>query len=459
MQSLLFILLLLCYHTPVLAAPPVLDDFAYGCQLPQVDDTGVYALTLPLAVYEKVTRSDLGDLRVFNGAGETMPHALRSLQKAEEPKQIRQTIPFFPLQGKPSPTTSDLSLRVSRHADGTVVTVDAGATALSPVSTWYLLDLHGLEPAPSALELQWAGGRTSVFSVALAQSKDLTHWSPLVGRTVLADLDYQGKSVTARRIALPGNPLPYLRLDCLDCQEPFQLQTVTAVSGTAIPPEQWQWLRLPPQKITPAPGELVLEYELEAKMTVTGLQLGFARTNTLVRAVIESRPATEVGWRLRASGDFYALTLDGKELRNELAQCAATSDRHWRIRIDTRDSGTEGNPSAIQLELGWQADELVFVGRGSGPYTLAFGSTKLAEQLAPPNNALLSVMRDSRSESLIRRIAPGAVQTLAGEQALHPRMSAAAWKKILLWVVLLAGVGLLALMARTIYREMQAKTP
>ncbi len=459
MQSLIFMLLLLCCHAPVLAASPLLDDFAYGYPLPQVDDNRVYALTLPSTVYEKVVRSDLGDLRVFNGAGETVPHALRSQQMADEPKQVRQTIPFFPLQGKPATTAADLSLRVSRHADGTVVTVDAGTTAVRPASTWYLLDLHGLEPAPAALELQWAKGAASIFSVALAQSNDLTHWTPLVGRTVLADLDYNGQSVTARRIALPGKPLPYIRLDCLDCQEPLQLQSVTAVSGAANPPEQWQWVQLSPKKVSPDRGELVIEYGLDAKMPVTGLQLGFARTNTLVRAVIESRPTTDAGWRLRASGNFYSLTLEGKELKNELALCAPTTDRHWRIRIDARDGGADSDPSAIRLELGWQADELVFIGRGSGPYTLAFGSTKLAEQMTRPDNVLLAAMRDTRSESLVQRIEPGAIKTLAGEQALNPRLSAAAWKKILLWIVLLAGVGLLALMARTIYREMQAKKP
>jgi hypothetical protein len=47
--------------------------------------------------------------------------------------------------------------------------------------------------------------------------------------------------------------------------------------------------------------------------------------------------------------------------------------------------------------------------------------------------------------------------TLGGEQALKPRLSAASWKKILLWVVLVAGVLLLAFMTRTLFREMQAK--
>jgi hypothetical protein len=449
------LLTLLFFSNPALAASPVPVDFAYGFPLPGVEDSGVYSLTLPLAVYTKLTRADLGDLRVFNGAGETVPYAFRRPQRVEIQPQTRQAVPFFPLRGTPSAATADLSVRVRRHTDGTVVTVDAGAATSQSASTWYLLDTSILEPKPSALELQWADSAASVFTVALAQSSDLTHWSPLVCRTVLADLNYQGNTVAARRIILPARTLPYLRLDCLDCQQPLQLQAVTAVSGTSAPPEQWQWVRLAPKKIEAGKEELVIEFGLDAKITVTGLQLSFAKTNTLARAVIESRPSTSVDWQTRAQGDFYALNLEGKELKNELAVCGPTSDYHWRIRIDAEESGSGSNPTAPQLELGWQAEELLFVGRGPGPYTLAFGSTKLADQAIRQDDMLLRAMRETRSEALIRRIEPGQIKTLGGEQALQPRLTAASWKQILLWAVLLAGVGLLALMARTIYREMQ----
>ena len=62
--------LLLALTDPVTAAAPDPQDFAYGCQLPAAEDGGVFSLPLPLAVYERVTQSSLGDLRVFNGAGE-----------------------------------------------------------------------------------------------------------------------------------------------------------------------------------------------------------------------------------------------------------------------------------------------------------------------------------------------------------------------------------------------------
>ncbi len=459
----MFVLLLAAVvcSSPLHAAAPRLDDFAYGLPLPLVDGNGAYSLNIPRVVYEKATRDDLGDLRVFNGAGETVPHAIRRATREGENKQLRQTVPFFPLPGKQQPNATDLSLRVSRNRDGAVVTVDAGseATANSAQSSWYLLDTTRLETKPTALELQWNGSNTAVFTVSLAQSSDLSHWAPLMGQTTLADLNYNGSTIAARRIDLPGKTLPYIRLDCIDCREPLLLREVTAISGTSATPELWQWLRLNPETTKEGKEELVFEYRLEASLTVSALQLRFAKTNSLVRAVIESRPTVEAAWYTRAQGNFYTLNLQGKALVNELAVCAPTSDRHWRLRIVSDGAGLGGSKQAPQLELGWQEEQLVFVGRGSGPYTLAFGSTKLAETAALQDTPVLAAMQDTKSKALLQRIEPGPLHTLGGEKALQSQLSAASWKKILLWFVLITGVALLALMARTIYREMQVKNP
>lgn len=454
-----FLLAALCCCSPLQAAAPGLDDFAYGLTLPRVEANGAYSLDLPRVVYEKTTRHDLGDLRVFNGAGETVPHAIRRLPMDEAAEQIRRNVPFFPLPGKRPPAATDLSLRVSRNRDGAVVTVDAGSeTSESRTrSSWYLLDTSRLETKPTALELRWDTSSAAIFTVSLAHSSDLTHWIPLVGQTTLADLNYNGSTIAARRIALPGKPLPYIRLDCVDCREPLLLREVTAIAGTAISPDQWQWLRLDAETTGEGKEELVFTYRLDARMTVTALQLRFAETNSLARAMIESRPSPDAPWQTRAQGNFYTLNLQGKALVNEPARCAPNSDRHWRLRVTSGGSGLGGGKQAPRLELGWRREQLVFVGRGAGPYTLAFGSAKLAETGAMPENLVLAAMEDTRSESLIQPIEPGPLQTLGGEPALQSRLSAASWKKILLWAVLIAGVALLAVMARTIYREMQAK--
>lgn len=448
----LLLLCLLLVAVPVTAAVPKPTDFGYGCPLPLVDETGLYTLTLPLTVYERVTRADLGDLRVFNGAGEPVPHALRRPPQPTDQPQVRQAIPFFALPSGPPSQTGDLALQVSRHTNGTVIRVESGQAGLQPGPTGYLLDTSALQPSPAALELTWAGDRSSVFTLSLAHSSDLSHWSPLVDRAVLADLNAQGKNLTLRRITLPTKPLPYIRLDCLDCRVPLDLQAVTALSTIPAPAEQWQWLRLTPETIETDKGEQVVVYNLKARVAVTALQLRFSQANSLVKATIESRPSSDLAWQPRARSTFFRLNLEGKERKGDPALCGPTSDGQWRLRLDP-DSGLSDAPQAPQLELGWQAEELVFVGRGPGPYTLAFGS---ARPVTTRTDDLLLTAIGTTGDPLARRIEPGPVTTLGGEQALQADRPALPWQRILLWAILIAGVGLLAAMARTILREIQA---
>ena len=452
------LLAVFCFLTagqPLLAASLVPGDFAYSCSLPVTDGNAVHVFDLPLAVYEKAVRSDLGDLRIFNGAGETVPHALRRLP--EETEQNRQSVPFFPLPGKQQPLASDLSLQVTRNAAGTILTVDSGSTATAQSHTAsYLFDTTNLERRPTELEVQWSGP-AGILTVSLAQSSDLTLWSPLVDRAVLADLSYNGGNIAARRILLPGKTLPYIRLDCIDCREPLHLREVTALSGTPVTADQWQWVRLAGTRFTEENKMQIIEYRLEANIMVTAVQLGFPAVNSLLRATVESRPKTGGPWRHVTQADFYRLDLEGKSLVNPLVHCAPTSGSDWRIKVIAESAGLGSNARMPQLELGWRQEQVVFLGRGDGPYILAFGSAKAAGDDGPPqNNLVLAALRETKSETQIRRIEPGPVQTLGGDQALTPRLSAASWKRILLWAVLIAGVALLALMTRTLFREMRA---
>jgi len=462
MKSCILILLSLLggIHTAA-AAPLVPGDFAYGCALPATSGAGVYRASLPLAVYEKTLRADLGDLRVFNAAGEMVPHAVRRI--AEERKETSTSLPFFPLPGARRPLTADLSLRVIRSAEGAVVTVDATENSgQEPLPASYLLDLSGLAVPPTELELQW-DGPSGLFAVSLTHSSDLAHWSLLVDKAVLADLSANGGAVTARRIALPRAALPHVRIDCTDCQAPLQLRAATALSGTAPAPDQWQWLRLPAAQVSEQAGQRTIEYRMPAKAPITAVQLGFPSANSLVRALIESRPTSSDSWRPVTRADFYRLDLHDKSLVNPMAHCAPNQDPLWRISVSA--DGAAGQPP--QLELGWRPEELIFLGRDAGPYTLAFGNAAMTEPQSAsttiPNaqNAqetlVLAALRDTQSESLIQRVEPGPVQALGGEQALKPRLSAASWKKLLLWAALIAGVVMLALMTRTMYREMRAK--
>jgi hypothetical protein len=71
MRNLLAILLLVAL--PAHAEAP--GDFAYAASVEVSSQEALLWLELPSAVYEGAVRTDLGDLRVFNAAGEVVPHA------------------------------------------------------------------------------------------------------------------------------------------------------------------------------------------------------------------------------------------------------------------------------------------------------------------------------------------------------------------------------------------------
>ena len=451
-------LCLVVFVCPARAAVLVPDDFAAGFALPEAHDAGLHALDLPAAVYEKTVRPDLADVRIFNGDGEMVPHVVRPV--AEHSEEVRQTVPFFPLPGKQSPPNADLSLQVSLQADGAVLAVNADNKHPAAPKGAYLLDLSKWNGAgPTALELHWRSPAAGLLTLSLMHSSDLTHWSTLVDRAALANLSYQGSQVVARRIPLAERPLPYIRLDCADCREPLLLNEVIALAGQPVTGSQWQWTRLRAEQTATDQGQTIVAYRLGAKMAVGAVQLRFPASNSLLRAAIEARAAADKEWRQVVRADFYRLDLEGASLRNPLATCPPVSAPEWRIRAIADHAGL-GNKNALpELELGWPRQEILFLSRGPGPYTLAYGSAK-AEAAAGQDNLVLAALRDTGSETHVRRIEAGAPVSLGGDQALQADRAAApavSWRKIVLWLVLVGGVGLLALMARQLLREMRAK--
>jgi hypothetical protein len=355
---------------------------------------------------------------------------------------------------------------VSLQADGKVLMVDAGTPNQSSPTRSYLLDATRWHTTgPSTLEFYWRGPTSGLLPLSLNHSSDLVHWQPLVNRAVLADLSYQGSQIVTRRVSLPGTVLPYIRLDCADCREPLLLEEVVALSGQPVTGDPRQWMRLPAVQVTEEKGQRFVTYRLGTKMAVSAVQLRFPNANSLLRAVIETRASNSETWRQVVSSDFYRLDLEGTSLINPVATCAPVSAAEWRIQVIADHAGLENSSSLPELELGWRRQELRFLGRGQAPYLLAFGSVKAAAEAASgQDNLMLAALRDTGTESHIRRIKPGAPVSLGGDQALQlpevapvPWYQTISWQKIVLWLVLVAAVALLAVMAKKLMREMGEK--
>lgn len=439
------------------AQAPVPADFAYGCSLPVSDATGLYRLQLPASVYAKLQQQDLRDLQVFNAAGEPMAQMLHQPQPPAAP--IRRAIPFFPLPEKAQAPTSDLRVQVERHSDGSIITINSDATtAPSPSGCSYLLDVSGPSPKPQQLELQWsAGAATSMYRVQMWESSDLADWQPLGAEAVVADLEYNGGRISQRSLHLPRTSKPYLRMDCVADSPPLRLTGIEGIIGGEAAITPWQWQQPQPGKTENQQGVWSIEYQIQGRLRVEALDLHLPEANSSVRAVVESRPTSESPWQRVASGEFYRLDVQGSGLRNPLLRCATTTDPWWRLTITAGTATTTAADKLPQLRLGWQADDLLFLGRGQGPYTLAFGSGRSLEAAGGQEALIRTALLQPGSEARIQQIVPGPIHALGGEQALQPPPATIPWQRILLWLVLVAGVALLALMARSMYQEMNNK--
>ncbi len=433
---------------------PAPADFAYGCNLPVGDATGLYRLELPATVYAKLQQPNLSDLQVFNGAGEPVPQLLRPPQPPAEP--IRRSIPFFPLPGRDQAPTQDLRVQVQRLTDGSIITINSDTTAASAAAGCsYLLDLSGPSPAPRQLEVQWSAGTgAQMYRVQLWESSNLAQWQPLGKEAVLADLEYNGGRIRQNTLHLPRASHPYLRLDCDESSQPLHLTAVVGMIGAPTGVEQRQWHQPGVSKAENTEGRWRIEYQLQGRLRVSGLNLAFPEANSWARAVIESRPSLEVPWRQVAAGEFYRLDLQGSPLHNPVQPCVTNTDPWWRLTITT--TAYSSQEKLPQLRLGWQADELIFLGRGPGPYTLAFGSGRISSTNGQ-DSLIRTALQQTDSQARMQQIEPGPVHSLGGEQALQPAANPVPWQRLVLWLVLVAGVALLALMARSIYREMHNK--
>lgn len=435
---------------PALAAAPAITEFAYGLPLVVTDPTVLQVVDVPVQVWQQSRQPQLADLMVFNEAGEPVPHALRPLSEVLPP--LRQPLPFFPLPGgEQEQGNRDLALRVRRDAQGAVIQVDASTVAPPGPAVAYLLDTTKLTTRAQTLELRWQS-TLPMAHVSLWQSSDLSHWQPLVPKAVLADLSYNGGAVVQRTIALPGRPLPFIRLDT---REPLQLEEVVALSATQDHSDQWQWLPLQGSKETSPTGETMLTFPPAPNgPTVTALQVRLPADNTLLRTVIEHQAEDKAPWVQVARADVYRLTLADTSLTNPPISCPPYRGGRWRLRLVV-DNSLAG-ASLPQLELGWRRQQVIFLTRGGGTYTLAFGSAKAALLPTEQSSLVLAALDAAKVETPAKHLKPGPLQTLGGEQALRGD-TAVPWQQYMLWTVLVAGVALLALMVRTMLRDLSKK--
>jgi hypothetical protein len=218
-----------------------------------------------------------------------------------------------------------------------------------------ILDLKELSYAPSRLRFELASGDFN-SAVELRGSEDLTVWKSL-GRQTLArygasleQLVLELPAASAYLLIRPEKPLP-------------EILSLSAEFNTISLPEKIRESRFPPRG-----GGRELVYDTGGFYPLCSIDLLLSEAD-FYDVRIESRSYEDEPWRYESSGPVYRFNEHDTARRNRAFELDRPA-RYWRVSA----SGEAPFTSAPALVLRWEPRELIFLGRGRGPWTLACGN-------------------------------------------------------------------------------------
>jgi uncharacterized protein DUF3999 len=439
-------------------------DFAYGRAVETQRGDALQTLLLDLPIYRGSVGPELVDLRVFNGAGEVVPHAIRALVDPSEQEGALVSVPLFrvpedsALARNPIGSVRERDVDIEVAADGAIVRVAAdrpGADTAARLPSAYLIDVSQLEEqkrAVAGLTLTLAP-EPAEFAMALRveASDDLVHFDPIAARAALARLDQAGHRLEQSEIGFSGVMRRYLLLSGTQ-PLPVEITAVSARLAPVVEPPPRQRERI---QGTRAPGEEVeFVFDLGGAVPVDRVQVDLPSANTVIEAQLFSAPEASGPWLHHFSGVLYQLDQPDGALRNAEITVPAIRRRYFKLAVAEKGGGLGGGAPA--LEVAWMPEQLLFVARGAGPFALGYGRARVDGSRFDAAELIRSALppdADPRRDLPRETAKLGPERAVGDPSVLEPRAELPSRRTLALWAVLVGSVAIvLALSVRLIRR-------
>ena len=443
-----FAALMLLAQSVIAGAAERPRDFAYGIAIHADGQDALCEIELPAAVYRGVTRGDLGDLRVFNGQGEVVPHAFKPAVTSSKETSAPVDLPLFPFYAETGAKLEDVNVRVQKRSDGTIVNIRSQAKGAEGQRTLraYVLDASNMKGPAQALLLDWKNvAEGFVGKVRVEGGDDLARWSVLADNAALVSLQFSGHSLQQKRVELRPQKYRYLRVSWPENQRPLDLSSVRAEPAASIVEAQRVWQASTAPSVSGKPGEYA--YDLGGHFPFDRVRIELPQVNTLVQLQMMRRAKPSDEWRPVTSALVYRLRHHGAEVTSPEIALSGGGERYWLLRVDQKGGGI-GTGMPV-LTLGWAPQKLVFAARGAEPFQLAYGNSE-AKPASYPINALIPGYRTD-TEFKVKAAPLGEQVTLAGAARLREPFDYKRWS---LWASLILGVLVLGWMAFRLARQM-----
>lgn len=434
------------------------SDFAYGREIKLPDSPlPVVSVPLPLDVYRAMRGSHLSELMVFNGRGAQVPHAIRTLHVGSAAAPDTLELPLFPLHAGPSRGASDsLSLEIERDAQGQVVRIaaksessarlDAGTAAPgsdvpSPPIAAYVLDARAAKRAIVSLRIRLLESADErVLPVRVEASEDLVRFVDLPVDGALIQLGHGGQRIDRDQVSIPPARARFYRLSSLR-QENFPASIVSVVATLAdLEPTR------PFEKVVvtahSAPKPQVFDFDLGGPVPVDRIEFQLPENNTIVNIELLASSSSKGPWTHVLRTRVYRIARAEAELTGPTLEIGRRNDRYYELRASAVGGGLgAGKPTLVTYHA---PDQLLFLRRGEGPFTLAYGRYR-AQHARFEADDLLSLLPDRPAPTATGTF--GEVKTLGGKARLIAPEPPPPYKTYAVWAVLIAGVALLGAIA------------
>lgn len=450
------------------AAAQTAQDFAARATVNVPAGTTIARVALPAATIAVMRAPDGGDLRVFNAAGQLLPHALidAAAQPQTRPDATGQRVPALPIHsgGESTATSNSPTLRIIEGPQRRVIEYSAadgagkaGPAPATPEVRGWLFDMRSNDSELRAVELEGALPAATIVKVTLSASSDLKSWRVLATDAPVFEFPAAAAAGPAnRRIDLPiGTRLKdqYLRLTWSGAgAAPLPVTALRIVGVGEVAPVAPVLLDLG----TPTSGNAdAVQWTLPSAYRARALRLATSAANALMPVHISTRARAGEPWRMVASSVVYRLLgADGVANVSPAQPLAYGLEREVRVEAQP---GYKLSGVPLTLALEYPPLHALFVATGPGPFTIASGKAGLTSAALPVATLMPGYKAGDEFALPVLQVQaePGATAIGQPGGAAAPGGSATAdWlnRTTLLWGVLVLAVLVLGGLALSLLR-------
>ena len=432
--------------------------FQYQVEIELNETESIQKIELPETVHALLQNKDATDLQVFDSTGRMIPTHIEFIG-APEADELSVLLHHFPVSILKNALKSDSDSLQFNYKDGKIEVLVDSITLENELQTIGFIFENPLrkEQIPETLDgkdfreliIKTHENFEGSASLVLKSSDDLNAWNTLSTSEKIVNISFMDQKLLKDRISIPANAERFIMLTWEGSLKP-EIQSVSGVfkEKSTLPPYQWAKIsklkHLEDDQKTNA-----YTFELSPAFRSTLFRIQNIKNNEIYSGTLQSKLGDKENvWSTVTPFSFYKVPNGADYLEATQSKVPANYKNLWRIHFDYPLEKIDMDK--LVIEFNRHPINLYYLPSGTPPYHLKLGRKAASEQpikLAETIQALIKDKNTKLSESSLK------INSLKkSEISSSLKIN---WKQFILWATLIAGVAVMAWMAKDTLKSMK----